>query len=297
MDSKEFLKNYMANNNKDEKWLADKIQHKKDKVGGLLSDEGATHLIAGELGWQIDQTQEAYFVDGRYLTALGDENLIGWIVENPTNGKRQGRIDTVITKVISVGDAQPGKSQYTSASTGVKVTDGKVQTWINFQDKPQFVSKKNNIIPGNLLSTEVQMIRSNLIGRTIEIRNVDIWESNNGTLQLSTNNFSKLIVLKDIKEKGEGQPSPTTISGYGNGVFPTQTELDKTPSVNVGTICSNTDDVHTTIYNFVFMNNGVTIDNICDMFPDYDREQINDVVEDLINSGEVYVDNGTIRVL
>jgi hypothetical protein len=203
----------------------------------------------------------------------------------------------VITKVISVGDAQPGKSQYTSASTGVKVTDGKVQTWINFQDKPQFVSRKNNIIPGNLLSTEVQMIRSNLIGRTIEIRNVDIWESNNGTLQLSTNNFSKLIVLKDIKEKGEGQPSPTTISGYGNGVFPTQTELDKTPSVNVGTICSDTDDVHTTIYNFVFMNNGVTIDNVCDMFPYYDREQINDVIESLIASGEVYVDNGTIRVL
>jgi hypothetical protein len=185
----EFLKQYIADQAKDEKWLSTKIQQKKDSVGGLLSDEGAKCLIAGERGWQTDVADEEYYVEGRYMTALDQDLLKVYLTGKAESGKSRGRIETLITKVISVGDAKETASQYSTSTTGVKVTDGKIQTWINFHDKPAFTSRKDTAIPGNYLSKEIQMIRSGIIGRTIELRNVDVWETQAGTLNLSTNNL------------------------------------------------------------------------------------------------------------
>ena len=265
----EFLKQYIADQAKDEKWLATKIQQKKDSVGGLLSDEGAKCLIAGERGWQTDVADEEYYVEGRYMTALDQDLLKVYLTGKAESGKSRGRIETLITKVISVGDAKETASQYSTSTTGVKVTDGKIQTWINFHDKPAFTSRKDTAIPGNYLSKEIQMIRSGIIGRTIELRNVDVWETQVGTLNLSTNNFTKLKVMKDLKE-GVNPPSNKPI----------------------------TDDAHTTIYNYIFSNKGVSIDELARTFTDLDRLDIELMVKDIIDSGEAYITNdGLIKAM
>jgi hypothetical protein len=290
----EFLKQYIADHAKDEKWLSDKIQQKKDSVGGLLSDEGAKCLIAGERGWQTDVASEEYYVEGRYMTALDQDLLKVYLNGKAESGKSRGRIETLITKVISVGDAKETASQYSTSTTGVKVTDGKIQTWINFHDKPAFTSRKDTAIPGNYLSKEIQMIRSGIIGRTIELRNVDVWETQAGTLNLSTNNFTKLKVMKDLNE-GVNPPSnkPIYITGIGDTNHPNidgaavQRALD-----------SIDNDNHTMIYNYIFSNKGVSIDELARTFTDLDRLDIELIVKDIIDSGEAYTTNdGLIKAM
>lgn len=307
MDAKEFLDKYMQENGKDEKWLEEKIAQKKASVGGLLSEQGAIYLIAGERGWQPCESDGAsdLKIDGRYLTDIGDENLSHYISDTKPNGTETGRIDSLIVKVVSISDARDVNSKYTIQTTGVKVTDGDHQAWINFHDKPAFVSSKGNNIPGNSLSTEIQMIRSGLLGRIIEVQNIDVWKTPAQSPKLGTNNFTKLKVLKDLTE-GDKTPSnnPIILTGVGNTSHPNsdkvavQRALDAVDNSVVVNMSSCTNDNHTMIYNFIFTGKGVSVGEIAQTFTDLDRLDIELIVKDLIESGEVLITNdGLIKVL
>lgn len=172
-----------------EEQIKGKIQQKIASVGGLLSEEGALLLIAGEKGWG----GEAIVNTLSDLSDTGIEQLykLGRIVKTSSYVH-----DPITVKVLKVYDAEKPPGNYVDKRTKVQVYDiNGVARYFNFDDKPLFERVDNatgetKTIPANFMSTAMQLIRKDIIGKTIEIQDIEI-NKYNGNYYFTTTNFTK----------------------------------------------------------------------------------------------------------
>jgi len=175
MDAKTYLTDYAAKNHADDpEWISKRIYQKIQSVGGLLSEEGATMLVAEEKGWiqeekQVEPPKERIQeMPITQYTELSDAMLD--LIWGTSKGGEKTRYpdEPLVVKIERIYDAKKPENDYSSMETSAKVTDGRNLAYFNFQDKPEF-SKGEKTFPANYMSSAVQQVRPQLIGKTIAI--------------------------------------------------------------------------------------------------------------------------------
>lgn len=180
MDARQFIEAYAKKNHADDpEWLKNLIWKKISSVGGLLSEEGAILLIAGEHGWAMQEApmeaikpkEDKTPITG--YTELSDYyfDLI-WDTTEKGNDYRKFPSEPLVVKILRIYDAKKPEYGFAKMQTGVKVTDGKNEKYFNFEDKEAF-NYGEKTFPANLMSSAVQQVKQQLIGKTVAIYN---WE-------------------------------------------------------------------------------------------------------------------------
>lgn len=175
MDARTYIESYAKEHHKeDEHWLDDKVMKKIASVGGLISDEGAIMLIAEEHGWVMEEKafeppqerrQEMPITQYTELTDV----MLDLIWETSKGGeKTRYPEEPLVVKIERIYDAKKPENDYSSMETSAKITDGRNLAYFNFQDKPEF-SKGEKTFPANYMSSAVQQVRQQLIGKTVAI--------------------------------------------------------------------------------------------------------------------------------
>ena len=175
MDARTYIESYAKEHHKDEEhWLDDKVMNKIASVGGLLSEEGATMLIAEEHGWVMEEKAFELPKERRQempitqYTELSDAMLD--LIWGTSKGGEKTRYpdEPLVVKIERIYDAKKPENDYSSMETSAKVTDGRNLAYFNFQDKPEF-SKGEKTFPANYMSSAVQQVRPQMIGKTVAI--------------------------------------------------------------------------------------------------------------------------------
>lgn len=163
-----------------EGWLKEKIQNEKDKVGGLLSDEGALLVIAGSRGWK---DLEIKFKEDE-LTPLDEDGLND---EFKMSDKGYMNIVTIVKDVGPI--LRPGNPEFEKAQCAVKVTDGMNYKIITFKDH---LGKDG---PGNFLCELMQQIWPGVKDKKISVRVKGFQPTGKKEIYLGTTLYSKFKVL------------------------------------------------------------------------------------------------------
>ena len=164
-----------------EGWLKEKIQNEKDKVGGLLSDEGALLILAGARGWK---DLELKFKEDE-LTPLDEEGL-----DEEFKMSDKGYIN-IVTTVKDVGPIlRPGNPEFEKAQCAVKVTDGRNFKIITFKDH---LGKNGE--SGNFLCSLMQQIWPQVKDKKISVRVKGFQPQGKKEIYLGTTLYSKFKVL------------------------------------------------------------------------------------------------------
>jgi hypothetical protein len=164
-----------------EGWLKEKIQNEKDKVGGLLSDEGALLILAGARGWK---DLELKFKEDE-LTPLDEEGL-----DEEFKMSDKGYIN-IVTTVKDVGPIlRPGNPEFEKAQCAVKVTDGRNFKIITFKDH---LGKNGE--SGNFLCGLMQQIWPQVKDKKISVRVKGFQPQGKKEIYLGTTLYSKFKVL------------------------------------------------------------------------------------------------------
>jgi len=164
-----------------EGWLKEKIQNEKDKVGGLLSDEGALLILAGARGWK---GLELKFKEDE-LTPLDEEGL-----DEEFKMSDKGYIN-IVTIVKDVGPVlRPGNPEFEKAQCAVKVTDGRNFKIITFKDH---LGKDG--ASGNFLCSLMQQIWPGVKDKKISVRVKGFQPQGKREIYLGTTLYSKFKVL------------------------------------------------------------------------------------------------------
>jgi len=174
MDARTYIESYAKEHHKDEHWLDDKVMNKIASVGGLITDEGAIMLIAEEHGWVMEEKafeppkERIQEMPITQYTELSDAMLD--LIWGTSKGGEKTRYpdEPLVVKIERIYDAKKPENDYSSMETSAKVTDGRNLAYFNFQDKPEF-SKGEKTFPANYMSSAVQQVRPQLIGKTIAI--------------------------------------------------------------------------------------------------------------------------------
>lgn len=189
MDAKEFLVQLGLT----EEQIQKKIQHRIADVGGLLSEEAAMMLLAGEKGWKPEDTCA--------LSDLSDEGLDAlFATGNITTENTSYFRGPMVVRIQKIYDAEkPKNNKFVEKRTRVKVSDGFFERYLNFDDKQRIERKDPNtgetkIIPANHLATAMQMVRKDAIGSTIAIEELQMYKYNKGYI-ISTTNYTKFKVV------------------------------------------------------------------------------------------------------
>ena len=175
MDARTYIESYAKEHHKDDvHWLDDKVMNKIASVGGLISDEGAIMLIAEEHGWIMEEKafeppkERRQEIPITQYTELTDAMLD--LIWGTSKGGEKTRYpdEPLVVKIERIYDAKKPENDYSSMETSAKVTDGRNLAYFNFQDKPEF-SKGEKTFPANYMSSAVQQVRQQLIGKTVAI--------------------------------------------------------------------------------------------------------------------------------
>lgn len=197
MDANEFIKQYAKKNHPNEpEWLQERIDSKIKSVGGLLTEDGAMMVLAGEKGWggmeqsipAADEKRDYERVDISGYTDLSADGLdLLWDATTLGNGYRKYPKEPLVVKIIRVYDAQKPKFGFAKMATGTKISDGENELYFNFEDKEAFHSEKNGKdYPANMMSSAIQQVRAALIGKTIAIFNWELFKGQKGYSMTST---------------------------------------------------------------------------------------------------------------
>jgi hypothetical protein len=198
MDANEFIKQYAKKNHPNEPdWLKGRIESKIRSVGGLLTEDGAMMVLAGEKGWggmeqsvpvAADEHKEYEKVDISGYTDLSNDGLeLLWETTTLGNEFRKYPKEPLVVKVVRVYDAQKPKFGFAKLVTGTKVTDGVNELYFNFEDKEAFHNEKNGKdYPANMMSSAIQQVRAALVGKTIAIFNWELFKGQKGYSMTST---------------------------------------------------------------------------------------------------------------
>jgi hypothetical protein len=164
-----------------EGWLKEKIQIEKDKVGGLLSDEGAVMVLARARGWA--GIKEEFGTEE--LTPLDEDGLA-----DEFKMSDKGYIN-IVTIIKDVGPKlRPSNPEYETAQCAVKVTDGKNFKLITFKDH-----KGKDGSAGNFLCDLMQRISPAVYGKRISVRVKGFQPQGKKEIYLGTTLYSKFKVL------------------------------------------------------------------------------------------------------
>jgi hypothetical protein len=164
-----------------EGWLKEKIQIEKDKVCGLLSDEGALLIIAGSRGWK---DLEISFKEDE-LTPLDEEGL-----DEEFKMSDKGYLN-IVTIIKDVGPIlRPGNPEYEKAQCAVKVTDGRNYKIITFKDH---LGKEGS--SGNFLCSLMQQIWPKVKDKKVSVRVKGFQPQGKKEIYLGTTLYSKFKVL------------------------------------------------------------------------------------------------------
>lgn len=198
MDANEFIKQYAKKNHPNEpEWLKGRIESKIRSVGGLLTEDGAMMVLAGEKGWggmemsvpvAAEEHKEYERADITGYTDLSNDGLdLLWDTTTLGNEFRKYPKEPLVVKVVRVYDAQKPKFGFAKLVTGTKVTDGNNELYFNFEDKLFFHNEKNGKdYPANMMSSSIQQVRAALVGKTIAIYNWELFKGQKGYSMTST---------------------------------------------------------------------------------------------------------------
>lgn len=197
MNANEFIIEYAKKNHPNEPdWLQGRIDSKIKSVGGLLTEDGAMMVLAGEKGWggmeqsipAADEKRDYERVDISGYTDLSADGLdLLWDATTLGNGYRKYPKEPLVVKIIRVYDAQKPKFGFAKMATGTKISDGENELYFNFEDKEAFHSEKNGKdYPANMMSSAIQQVRAALIGKTIAIFNWELFKGQKGYSMTST---------------------------------------------------------------------------------------------------------------
>jgi len=194
MDAKQYIETYAANNHADQPtWLSDHVALKIKSVGGLLSEEAAIMLIAGEHGWAMEEVpidatgpKERQYAPITAYTELTDYCLdLIWDTTEKGDEYRKFPKEPLVVRVVQIYDAHKPKFGFAKMQTGVKITDGKNTKYFNFEDKEKFTTGDREF-PANLMSSAVQQVRAELMGKTIAIYGWELFKGQKGFNMTST---------------------------------------------------------------------------------------------------------------
>jgi len=208
LDAKLYIEEYAAKEHAgDPTWLSENIQKKISSVGGLLSEEAAIMLIAGEHGWAMEETpiapqQEKQHAPITSHTELTDYCLdLIWDTTEKGDEYRKFPREPLVVKVVQVYDAHKPKYGFAKMQTGVKVTDGKNVKYFNFEDKEQFTTG-DRTFPANLMSSAVQQVRQDLLGKTIAVYGWELFKGQKGFNMTSTAyTYFKVVDTSNFEEE------------------------------------------------------------------------------------------------
>ncbi len=205
MDAKQYMEEYAKNKHPSETgWLEGRIKSKINSVGGLLSQEAAMMIVAGEHGWagmehdmtlDDDKTPEYNTVSVESYTDLSNDGLdLIWGSSTLGNDYRKYPKEPLVVKVVRVYDAKKPEYGFAKMQTGVKITDGTNETFFNFEDKERFDNPKNGkSYPANMMSSAVQQVRQNIIGKTIAIFNWELFKGQNFAMTSTAYTYFKVV--------------------------------------------------------------------------------------------------------
>lgn len=209
VDAKQYIETYAANNHADQPtWLSDKVALKIKSVGGLLSEEAAIMLIAGEHGWAMEEApvdsapKEKQYAPITAYTELTDYCL-DLIWDTTANGDEYRKFprEPLVVKVMQVYDAHKPKYGFAKMQTGVKITDGKNTKYFNFEDKEKFTTG-DKTFPANLMSSAVQQVRQELLGKAIAIYGWELFKGQKGfNLTSTAYTYFKVVDTSDFEEE------------------------------------------------------------------------------------------------
>lgn len=180
---------YLYNMGYTEEQVRGKIKQKIASVGGLLSEEGALLLIAGEKGWKGNKTL--------VFTDLSDKGLDDLFKggNNKSNENTSYIKGPLTVKILKIYDAEKSKSKYIEKCTKVKVSDGINERYFQFDNKGAYTkideeTGESKTISGNFMSDAIQAIRKDLVGRIIEIYELKMYLTENGNYLISTTGYT-----------------------------------------------------------------------------------------------------------
>lgn len=195
MDAEEYL--YNAGYTEDH--IKNKIKQKIASVGGLLTEEGALLLIAGEHGWKGNETP--IFAD------LSDKGLDDLFESGNKPNENTSYVKGPLTvKILKIYDAEQSKSKYIDKCTNVKVGDCVNERYFQFDNKKAYSkieeTGESRKIPGNFMSDAIQAIRNKIIGRIINIYDLKMFRTENGNYIISTTGYTKFtLVTEDLENE------------------------------------------------------------------------------------------------
>jgi len=200
MDAKTYLTDYAAKNHADDpEWISKRIYQKIQSVGGLLSEEGATMLVAEEKGWIHEEKQVEPPKEKRYempVTQYTDltNQMFDLIFDTSKGGeKTKYPNEPLVVRIERIYDAKKPENDYSSMETSAKVTDGYNIAYFNFQDKPEF-TKGDKTFPANFMSSSIQQVRPQLIGKTVAIYKWQLYRGES-KYYLGSTNFTYFKVV------------------------------------------------------------------------------------------------------
>lgn len=209
VDAKQYIETYAANNHADQPtWLSDKVALKIKSVGGLLSEEAAIMIIAGEHGWAMQEApmeaikpkEDKTPITG--YTELSDYyfDLI-WDTTEKGNEYRKFPSEPLVVKILRIYDAKKPEYGFAKMQTGVKITDGKNTKYFNFEDKEKFTTG-DKTFPANLMSSAVQQVRQELLGKAIAIYGWELFKGQKGfNLTSTAYTYFKVVDTSDFEEE------------------------------------------------------------------------------------------------
>jgi hypothetical protein len=215
MNAKQFLADYAAKEHADDpNWASDQIKARIKSVGGLLTEEGATLVVAQERGWanealmpQIEPefTTKYTKIIPTEFTELTDQYME--LIYDTTAGQSANKYpkEPLVGRVIKIYSAEKPKFGYADMHTTVKLADnmGNVK-YFDFLDVPKFANE-GKIFPQNNMSTAIQLVRAQLVEKVIAIYSWQIYKSKSGKLYLSSTAYTKFDVIDESTLDNNGK--------------------------------------------------------------------------------------------
>jgi len=214
LDAKQYLADYAAKEHSDNPgWAQEQIERKIKGVGGLLTVEGATMIVAGEHGWanealmpQVEPDTVKYTkIIPTEFTELTDAymELIYDTIESQSANKYPK--EPLVARVTRIYDAEKPKLGYADMHTTVKLTDnmGNVK-YFDFLDVPRYANE-GKVFPQNNMSSAIQQVRAALIEKVIAIYGWQIYKSKSGKLYLSSTAYTKFDVIDEATLDNNGK--------------------------------------------------------------------------------------------
>jgi hypothetical protein len=90
---------------------------------------------------------------------------------------------------VRIYDAKKPEYGFAKMQTGVKMTDGKNEKYFNFEDKEAF-NYSGKAFPANLMSSSIQQVKQQLIGKAIAVYNWELHKGKEGKFSMTSTSFT-----------------------------------------------------------------------------------------------------------